>query len=124
MKIRTLLPRIAWLVLLSTLPALVFNGCSSTPRIDWNNRIGNYTYDQAVADLGPPDRTAKLSDARTVAEWIRHTGSGVSLGLGAGSFAGRTGVGMEQSVGTGYNDHVLRLVFGPDNKLVEWKKNY
>lgn len=103
---------------------LASTGCKSTPKIDWNSRVGNYTYDQAVAELGPPDKSAKLSDGKTVADWIRHSGGGVSFGLGTGYSSGNTGMGVGQSVGTGFSDKVLRLVFGSDNKLVSWSKNY
>src|SRR5690242_15264115 len=56
-------------------------GCAST-KIDWNSRIGNYTYDQAVLELGPPDKDAKLTDGTVVAEWMTRRGySGGSVGL-------------------------------------------
>ena len=98
-------------VLLAML-SFIFAGCKSTPKVDWNSRIGNYTYDQSVAEFGPPDKTAKLSDGKTVADWIKHSnGGGVSFGVG-------TGVGTS----TGYPDRVLRLTFGPDGKLLEFKK--
>jgi hypothetical protein len=124
MKSRTFLLRVACFVVLLPLLSFAFSGCKSTPKIDWSSRVGNYTYDQAVAELGPPDKSATLSDGKTVAEWIRHSSGGVSFGLGTGFYGGHTGVGIGQSVGTGYGDKVLRLVFGPDNKLLEWKKNY
>jgi len=44
-------------------------GCA-TSKIDWAGRVGNYTYDQAITELGPPDREAKLSDGTIVADWI------------------------------------------------------
>ena len=106
------------------LSGLMVVGCQSTPKVDWDSRIGSYTYDQAVAELGPPDKSAKLSDGSTVADWIKHRSGGVSFGLGTGYWGGSTGVGVGQSVGTGYHDSVLRLVFGPDNQLQSWSKNY
>jgi len=45
-----------WLALI--LAALVLAGCV-TQKIDWSARVGNYTYDQAVMELGPPDKSAK-----------------------------------------------------------------
>jgi len=103
---------------------LIFAGCKSTPKIDWNSRVGNYTFDQAVAELGPPDKTAKLSDGKTVADWIKRSSGGVSFGVGTGFYGGHTGVGVGEGISSGYGDKVLRLVFGPDNKLVSWAKNY
>jgi hypothetical protein len=99
-------------------------GCKSTPKVDWSSRVGNYTYDQAVAELGSPDKTAKLSDGNTVADWIKHSGGGMSFGVGTGYSSGHSAVGVGQSVGSGYPDKVLRLTFGPDNKLLSWSKNY
>jgi hypothetical protein len=109
---------------LFALLSLLFVGCQSTPPVDWNSRIGNYTYDQAVTDLGPPDKIAKLSDGKTVADWVTHShGGGMSFGLGTGfSSGGNTAVGTGVSTSTGYPDHVLRLTFGPDGKLLEYKK--
>jgi hypothetical protein len=111
-------------VLLAML-SFVFAGCKSTPKVDWNSRIGNYTYDQAVAELGPADKTAKLSDGKTVADWIKYShGGGVSFGVGTGYYGGHTGVGTGMGASTGYPDRVLRLTFGPDGKLLEFKQNY
>lgn len=52
------------------LATLVAGGCASTKKIDWDARIGSYTYDQAILDLGPPDKKETLSDGRQVAEWM------------------------------------------------------
>jgi len=110
-------------VLLAML-GLVFAGCTSTPKVDWNSRVGNYTYDQAVTELGPPDKMAKLSDGTTVADWIKHShGGGMSFGVGTGFYSGGgTAVGTGVGTSTGYPDRVLRLTFGPDGKLAEYKK--
>ena len=51
------------------LAGVLLAGCAATKKIDWGSRVGNYTFDQAVIDLGPPDKQAKLSDGSTVAEW-------------------------------------------------------
>lgn len=96
------------------------SGCNTTPKVDWNSRVDNYTYDQAVIELGPPTKQAKLDDGKTVAEWITHSTSG-GLSLGTGFFSGNTGVGVGQSLGSS-SDHSLILTFGPDNKLVSWSK--
>jgi hypothetical protein len=99
-------------------------GCKSTPKADWNTRVGAYTYDQAIAELGPPDKSAKLSDGKTVAEWIkRGGGGGFSFGVGTSMYSRHSAVGVGQSVGTGPRDHVLRLVFDTENKLASWSSN-
>ena len=103
---------------------LVLSACKSTPKPDWNSRIGNYTYDQAVTELGPPDKSANLTDGKIVAEWVeRRRSGGFSVGFGVGSYGSHGGVGVGQSIGVGPGDKVLRLVFGPDNRLVSWSKD-
>ena len=99
-------------------------GCQTTKPVDWNSRVGNYTFDQAVSELGPPDKQAKLSDGKTVAEWITHRNGGSGLSVGTGFYGGGVGVGMSHSVGQGYRDRVLNLTFDADNKLASWSKNY
>ena len=59
---------------LSLVVALVLVGCA-TSKINWAERVGHYTYDQAVLEMGPPDRSAKISDGSTVAEWLTYHGS-------------------------------------------------
>ena len=125
MKSILLLTRVALVALIVALSALASAGCKSTPKVDWNARVGTFTYDQAVAELGPPDKTAKLSDGRTVADWVeRRHGTGLSFGIGTGVSTGHTSVGVGQSVGTSYSDRVLRLTFDRENKLVSWSRNY
>lgn len=102
--------------------ALLVAGCSTTPRIDWNSRVGSYTFDQAVTELGPPDKQAKLSDGSTVAEWITGRSGGGAFSVGTGVYGRSTGVGVSQTVGTGGAQRVLRLVFDKDGKLKSWSK--
>ena len=98
-------------------------GCAST-RIDWNSRIGNYTYDQAVLELGPPDKSAKLSDGSTVAEWLTRRGY-----PGSGGMAYGYGYPYYHHYHEWYHyyepgspDYFLRLTFGPDGKLQAYKR--
>ena len=98
-------------------------GCKTMPLVDWNSRVGSYTFDQAVADMGQPDKQGKLSDGKTVDQWITlHGNNGFFAGGGYGS--GNYGIGSGQNLGQTYKDHVLELTFGPDGKLVSWAKNY
>ena len=77
-------------------------GCASTPKVDWNSRVGTFTYDQAVTELGPPDRSSKLEDGTVVADWF-HRGSrgGLSLGAGTGISSGHVGVFGGQTISSG-----------------------
>lgn len=99
-------------------------GCRTAPPADWNARVGNYTYDDAVIDLGPPDKQAKLSDGKTVAEWITHREGGARFSVGTGFYGNGGGFGVGQTVGTGYPGKVLELTFNTNNVLAAWSKNY
>ena len=50
------------------LALLALTGCATRNKIDWSARVGNYTFDQTVLELGPPDKQTKLSDGTVVAE--------------------------------------------------------
>lgn len=116
------MPKFAFLML--ALTTLLLAGCRTTKPIDWNSRVGSYTYDQAVTELGPPDKQARLSDGKTVTEWITHRRGGSSFTVGTGFFGGNTGFGVSQTVGSGYRNRVLRLVFSTNNVLTAWSKIY
>ena len=112
-------PRGKWLA--PTLAALVLAGCV-TPKIDWSARVGNYTYDQAVTELGPPDKSAKLTDGTVVADWLTHTPRpssrrNLTLRRPAAYFGPLTPMRTETYVPAQY----LRLTFGADGKLKTWK---
>ena len=98
---------------------LVLVGCA-TSRVDWNARVGNYTYQQAVLEMGPPDRQAKLEDGTIVGEWLLNRGYTYVTGGPSvyGPFWG--------SPATAYTapSMYMRLTFGADGRLVGWKKTY
>jgi len=108
---------------LCLLGAFLFAGCA-TYKGDWNSRIGNYTYDQAVVELGPPDKSAKLTDGTTVAEWLTRRG------YSYGSVSIMHGYGYPYYFHPWYHyypdppspDYYIRLTFGPDGKLLSWKR--
>jgi hypothetical protein len=102
--------------------SLLFAGCATTKKADWNSRIGNFTYDQAVAELGPPDKSAKLSDGSSVAEWIWRRSGGGAFSIGTGVYGRHTAVAVGQTIGSGYGERILRLTFGPDGKLTGWNQ--
>ena len=123
MKFRISIRHAALPGLMLAVLSLAFAGCKTTPKVDWDSRVGNYTYDQAVIELGPPDKRATLNDGKTVADWITHRYGGSSFSIGTGFYGSHGGVGVGQTTGSGYSDIVLRLTFGPDNKLMFWSKS-
>ena len=105
------------------LAALLLAGCASAPKIDWKARVGNYTYDQAVAELGPPDKSTTLADGTIVADWLTRRAQTVSAPepylLPSGTYFGPlTPMYSETTVPAQY----LRLTFGADGKLKSWKE--
>src|SRR5947209_6029496 len=108
--------RIYTLWLLALTLSFLVTGCASQ-KIDWAPRIGNYTFDQAVLELGPPDKQARLQDGTTVAEWLTRQGYAYAYpGFGYGyypySFGGPIAPAYMESP-----NYYLRLIFGPDGKL-------
>jgi hypothetical protein len=115
----------AWLLAWLLLAALVMlsAGCASTPKPDWDKRVGNFTFDDAVKELGPPVASTQLQDGTTVAEWFLKAGAQMSFGFGMSSYGGGGGaVGVGHSVTAPPKGHFLRLTFGPDGKLQRWEK--
>ena len=116
----TMRPWSKWLVLM--LAALVLAGCV-TQKIDWSARVGNYTYDQAVMELGPPDKCAKLTDGTVVADWLTHHAQIIVAAepyfAPPGCYFGPlTPMRTETYVPARY----LRLTFGADGKLKTWRE--
>lgn len=100
-------------------------GCA-THRIDWAARVGSYTYDDAVRELGPPEKSAKLTDGSTVADWLTSSGTGSATlyrggqyhGARYGGYGGPVYVVRDQ----GSPPRFLRLTFDPQGKLASWQK--
>lgn len=108
---------------LVVLASFLLAGCA-THRIDWQARVGVYTYDQAVTDYGPPDRYSKLSNGSMVAEWMLERGAVVTT-PGPGPYYGPGyyyGPGWTGSSTTYFPGKFLRLTFSPDHKLTAWKE--
>lgn len=109
---------------------LLAAGCTTRPGMDWNDRVGSYTFDQAVMEMGPPDKSATLSDGSKVTEWLTRRGDyGVhSFGYGYG-YHGRpyrpygfySGFAYGPSEVSRFPDRYIRLVFDPEGKLKAWK---
>lgn len=111
--------------LLLALAVFALAGCA-THKINWAERVGNYTRDQAILELGPPDKEAKLTDGTVVDEWLTrrdrsviYTGYGGYYGGGSPYYYG----GFSPTyVGSVAPDHFLVLTFSQDGRLTSWKK--
>lgn len=110
--------------LIAVLLLIAAAGCA-TSRVNWDARKGHYTIDQAILELGPPTTRAKTSDGTVVAEWLVQSGY-----VHAFPSYGYYGAYPYGYVGPGYANVVsvpnywLRLTFGPDGQLREWKNFY
>jgi hypothetical protein len=107
---------------------LVF-GCASRPKINpninWSERMGNYTYEQALAELGPPAVIAESSEGRS-ADWVlkRRPQMSFGFGIGGGTYGSHvgTGVGVGTSVSPPPHGEYLHLTFDGEGKLKAWSK--
>ena len=106
-------------LLLSLCLGLLLCGCA-TSKVNWAERVGHYSFDQAVVELGPPDKQARLQDGTVVAEWLTRP-SRNRLYAGGGWYPYWHGWGFPTYVETYSPEGWLRLVFGPDGRLKEWK---
>ena len=113
-------------VLPLALASILLAGCATTPKIDWASRVGVYTYEQAILELGPPDKNAKLSDGTVVAEWLTQRGQtythtspyyGMYPWNYDGAYPSRYDV-------YSYPDSFLRLIFDPEGRLKEFRNFY
>jgi hypothetical protein len=101
--------------------ALLIAGCA-TYQATWDKRVGVFTYDQAVTELGPPDKQAKLTDGQTLAEWISRFNNPGTTGVGNGFYGGTTGVGLMQTA-PAYRESTLRLTFNTNHVLSAWSSH-
>jgi len=108
--------------ILAALTLLLLAGCA-TQRTNWEGRVGIYTFDQAVTEMGPPDKQAKLQDGTVVAEWLTHRGYAYSS---PAYYPWGYPYYGPAPLYSGYvdsaPDYYLRLMFAPDGKLRQWKK--
>lgn len=101
---------------------LLLAGCASL-RVDWAGRAGHFSYDQAVLELGPPDKSATLKDGTIVAEWLTRRGYSYAASQHGYSpwYYGPFYPGYAELSSP---DYFLRLTFGPDGVLKAWKHFY
>ena len=107
------------------LTAALIAGCATAPPVDWNSRVGHYTYAEAVKELGPPNREIRLSNGAIEFKWFQpYNGAGsanATAGFGPGmSYNNMNNIGPEPSFG----DRYLQLTFDANGVLTDWSKNY
>jgi hypothetical protein len=109
---------------------LLVGSCASGPRVtvedsEWGARIGKYTYQDALTELGEPQMISESSEGK-FAEWVLRQSMPFSIGFGFGGAGyghhSSTGGGVGTSVSPPPSGEYLRLRFDRDGKLVEWTK--
>ena len=101
------------------------SGCVTVLPVDWDSRVGHYTYAQALNELGPPNRQIRLSNGATEFRWFLQSATG-STGMN------RTGInnpvnnsfGPAQNINPGSGNYYLELTFDSHGVLTAWSKNY
>jgi hypothetical protein len=110
-----------WLPVLAI--ALTIGGCA-TQRVNWQSRVGNYTYDDAVREYGPADKHDQLTDGTLVADWIVREGHAVTTPqpylMGPDNMGPAHPIFNSSYVPT----YFMELTFGPDSKLKSYKNYY
>ncbi|MCU0786722.1 MAG: hypothetical protein MUC91_00790 [Verrucomicrobia bacterium] len=115
--------RSVW-TLIGVVAALTLIGCTTTSSAKWDDRVGTYTWDEAVAELGEPTRVSNLAGGVKVGEWITTRGLTGPTENPPPLYTRDEIITPNETRGWSAPDKVLRLMFTPDGKLLDWKRNY
>ncbi|MDE2641685.1 MAG: hypothetical protein OSB55_02885 [Verrucomicrobiota bacterium] len=112
-------PHLAGLVCAALL-GLIGVGCQALQQVDWNGRIGQFSYEQAVTELGQPTGETKLPGGMRRAEWITNTGISTGGALVGVGYQRRTMsmVPLDPTEIHRLRDRYLRLTFDKEGRLV------
>ena len=111
--------KVSLLAVLSFAMVLI-SGCATAPPVDWNSRVGHYTYAQAINELGP--RIGKPISAMAEGSQMVHPGRWHDR---YAQYYMNNGfdVGPNNNPG-GLSDRYLQLTFDTNGVLSAWSKNY
>jgi hypothetical protein len=96
------------------------SGCATAPPVDWNSRVGHYSYAKAVNELGPPNRQSHLSNGATVSKWFLQPSAPAAMPNNGMN----NGFGVGQNINVGLDDRYLQLTFDTNGVLTAWSKNF
>ena len=94
-------------------------GCETYGKADWKSRVGHYSWDQAIEELGPPESEAKTSDGSRVASWVISRSRTYSTAIRGPMYWSWSG----QDVTTTAESHLL-LTFNAQSQLKACKRIY
>ena len=117
--------RLLFIVLLFSAASCVYGPRVTVEDSEWGARIGKYTYQEALAELGEPQLIGESSEGK-IAEWVLRQSIPFSIGFGFGGIGyghhSSTGVGVGTSVSPPPRGEYLHLRFDRDGKLAEWTR--
>lgn len=102
--------------LLALLSLLLLTNCTTPPKVDWDARVGRFTFDEAVRELGSPQKSTVQADNTKVADWL------AARGRSAPTFHSMPDGSVLRTEGAPGMDQLLRLTFTPEGKLSSWKR--
>ena len=102
---------------------LIGAGCQALQQVDWDGRIGQFSYEQAVAELGQPPGETKLPGGMRRVEWITNSGASMGRALVGAGYQRRTMgvVPLEPTEIHRLRDRYLRLTFDRAGRMVAWQ---
>jgi hypothetical protein len=83
-----------------------------------------YSWDDALTELGTPDRVADMAGGVKAAEWIESRSPSSTVAEPAPSYTRAEPIESYPTYGSRAPNKVLRLTFTPDGKLLDWHRNY
>ncbi len=94
----------------------------TTGKNQWALRVGHYTLEQALLELGPPAKSALLLDGEVMVEWVTPTEGNVKPNGPNQEWPGHYHSGVAGVSPTpSFPASHLRLTFAPDETLTDWK---
>lgn len=115
MKINFSLP-----VFALAIAGIIFAGCAAQ-NADWNRRVGKFTYQQAVGELGQPASQETLADGQVTVEWVsRYNVSATSPEMDSGFYDHSASLARTDDI---TRESRLRLTFTTNNVLTRWSKD-
>lgn len=124
MKTRFLPSAAAGLAAVLGAATLTFTGCKTAPPSQvWSDRVGHYSYQQAVADMGTPVETKKLNDGDLMAMWAQRGPPGDNVVSFSSNRQTPYNATEDQFPDKSHNQ-VLALTFDTNDVLVAWQMNY
>lgn len=124
MKLQALLSRKSLQWCGGLLVAALVTGCSTTSSVNWDKQVGTYSWEDALADLGPPDQVTDQPGGIKQATWAKERTVGLPPAADTPAYVRGESMSASQTYGSSAPAKILQLSFTPDGKLFDWGRNY